>query len=605
MNTIRNFCIIAHIDHGKSTLADRLLEYTGTVEKREMQAQLLDSMDLEREKGITIKLAPVRMRYSPSASADRITQADSAEYILNLIDTPGHVDFQYEVSRSLAAVEGALLVVDSSQGIQAQTLANAYQAVDIGLKLIPVINKIDLPGAEPERVAAELVRTFGFDMSEMVYVSAKTGQNIDLLLQAIVERIPAPRGDVSAPLKALIFDSLYDSYRGVITYIRVVDGSLTAGQDMYMMAAGKGAQALEVGYFSPQMVKSSQLSTGEIGYIVTSLKDIALASVGDTVILEKYKDSVQALSGYKKVKPTVFAGLYPVDGTEYNRLRDGLAKLKMSDSALVTQNEKSPALGLGFRCGFLGMLHLDIIKERLERESDVTLIVTSPTVEYEVMLTGGQVMATSNPADFPDPSTIASVSEPWVLAEVLVPRDYVGAVLEMLSHYRGTYQDMQYLDEQKALIKYEIPLAAMIMDFYDDLKSVSSGYASLNYEHLGMREGDLVKMDILLAGDKVDTLAKIVERGEAERVGRAVVAKLKDLLPRQMFEISIQAAIGSRILARESLSAMRKDVTGYLYGGDRSRKDKLLKKQKEGKKKMKMFGKVNIPADVFLDLLKK
>ncbi|MFA7308749.1 MAG: translation elongation factor 4 [Patescibacteria group bacterium] len=595
MENIRNFCIIAHIDHGKSTLADRLLEFTGTVEKRDMQAQLLDSMDLEREKGITIKLAPVRMHYTLTGQ----------KYILNLIDTPGHVDFQYEVSRSLAAVEGALLVVDAAQGIQAQTLANAYQAQDIGLKLIPVINKIDLPGAEPERVAHELIKTFGFDMSEMIFVSAKTGQNIDGLLAAVIERIPAPKGDPNGNLQALIFDSLYDSYRGVIAYVRVVTGSLVANQKLYMLAADKSTESLEVGYFSPRMSKSDGIKTGEIGYIVTSLKDVSLASVGDTVMLEKEKTTTPGLPGYKKAKPTVFAGLYPTDGTDYARLRDGLSKLKMNDASLITTNEKSPALGLGFRCGFLGMLHLDIIKERLERENDLDLIVTSPTVEYDIELSDGTMFSTSNPADFPDPSRITAVAEPWVLAEILVPKDFVGPVMEMLSRYRGIYKDMSYLDETKTLIKFEIPLAAMIMDFYDDLKSVSSGYASLNYEHLGMREGDLVKMDILLAGDIIETLAKIVEKEEAEEVGRAMVAKLKELLPRQMFEVSIQAAIGSRILARESMSAMRKDVTGYLYGGDRSRKDKLLKKQKAGKKKMKMFGKVNIPSNVFLDLLKK
>jgi len=595
MNNIRNFCIIAHIDHGKSTLADRLLELTGTVSKREMKEQLLDSMDLERERGITIKLQPAHMNYVLNATP----------YTLNLIDTPGHVDFGYEVSRSLAAVEGALLVVDAAQGIQAQTLANAYQAQDQGLIMIPVINKIDLPAAEPEKVAQELINTFGFKEEEMIYVSAKTGQGVDEVLQAIVERIPAPKGNPDSDLRALVFDSNYDSYRGVIAYVRVVDGELKNNDKIFMMSAGKNAEALEVGFFTPKMIKADKLSTGEIGYIVTSLKDISLVGVGDTITLDKSRESIKALPGYKKVKPTVFAGVYPADSNDLNKLREGLSKLKMNDAALEFIGENSPVLGLGFRVGFLGMLHLDIIKERLEREFGLELIITHPTVGYEIELTNGEIFQTSNPADFPSADKLKRISEPWVRTEILLPKDYVGQVLEMLGRYRGVYKEIKYLDENKALIIYDLPLAVMIKDFYDELKSVSSGYASLNYEHIGLQEGDLVKMDILLAGDKIDSLAQVVERKEAEELGKKMVEKLKKIIPKQMFEVSIQAAVGAKVLARENLSAMKKDVIGYLYGGDRTRKDKLLKKQKEGKKKMKALGRVNVPSSVFLDLMKK
>uniref|UniRef100_A0A7C4M0Y0 Elongation factor 4 n=1 Tax=candidate division CPR3 bacterium TaxID=2268181 RepID=A0A7C4M0Y0_UNCC3 len=613
MKNIRNFCIIAHIDHGKSTLADRLLELTGTVSKRDMKAQLLDSMDLERERGITIKLQPARMDYSyeisnsqfPISNKFSMTNGQKDIFILNLIDTPGHVDFGYEVSRSLAAVEGALLIVDAAQGIQAQTLANAYQAQDQGLVMIPVINKIDLPAAEPEKVAQELINTFGFKEDEMIYCSAKTGEGVDDVLQAIVERIPAPKGNPEGSLRALVFDSNYDSYRGVITYIRVIDGELKNNDIINFMSLDKKADALEVGVFKPKMTRAEKLSAGEIGYIVTSLKDISLAGVGDTVTLEKTKDVVEKLPGYKKVKPTVFAGVYPADSNNLNKLREGLSKLKMNDAALEFIGENSPVLGLGFRVGFLGMLHLDIIKERLEREFGLELIITHPTVGYEIELTNGDTIYTSNPADFPGVDKLKRISEPWVQTEILLPKDYVGQVLEMLSRYRGVYKEVKYLDESKALIIYDIPLAVMIKDFYDDLKSVSSGYASLNYEHTGLREGDLVKMDILLAGDVIGSLAQIIDRTEAESLGREIVDKLKKIIPKQMFEVSIQAAIGSRILARETLSAMKKDVAGYLYGGDRSRKDKLINKQKEGKKKMKALGKVNVPSSVFLDLMKK
>ncbi|MBI2448418.1 elongation factor 4 [Candidatus Microgenomates bacterium] len=595
MKNIRNFCIIAHIDHGKSTLADRLLELTKTVSKREMTNQVLDSMDLERERGITIKLQPVRMSYTLNAE----------RYTLNLIDTPGHVDFSYEVSRSLAAVEGALLVVDAAQGIQAQTLAVASLAQEQGLKLIPVINKIDLPAADREKVAGELIATFGFKKEEMLYVSAKTGENVESILEAIIEKTPPPQGKIDGPLRALIFDANYDSYRGVITYIRIFDGSLKNKDIITMMAADKKTEALEIGHFTPKMQRTEALSCGEIGYIVTSLKDISLASVGDTIALEKDKMSTKALLGYQKVKPTVFAGVYPADSNDYGKLRDGISKLKMNDSSLSFVPEKSPALGLGFRCGFLGMLHLDIVKERLERESSLELVVTSPTVGYEIVKTNKETIFTSNPAEFPDPSAIAEIREPWVTTEILLPKTQVGNVMEMLGRYRGIYKDVSYLDETKALIKYELPLAVMVKDFYDDLKSVSSGYASLNYEHLGIRSGNLVKIDILLANERVDTLSRIVDKNEAQKEGSAIVKKLKELIPRQMFEIAIQAAIGSKVLARETISAMKKDVTGYLYGGDRTRKDKLLKKQKEGKKKMKALGKVHVPPSVFLDLMKK
>ena len=595
MKNIRNFCIIAHIDHGKSTLADRLLELTGTVSKREMKDQLLDTMDLERERGITIKLQPARMDYKLQATS----------YILNLIDTPGHVDFAYEVSRSLAAVEGALLIVDATQGIQAQTLANAYQAQDQGLVLIPVINKIDLPAAEPEKVANELINTFGFKKEEMIYVSAKTGQNVEQVLEAIVERIPAPKGNEKGNPRALIFDSKYDPYRGVVAYIRIFDGELKSGEKVFLTQARRGADALEIGYFKPGMLKTEKLLAGEIGYIVTSLKDISQVAVGDTLTLDKFKDNTTPLPGYKKIKPTVFAGIYPSDSNELNKLREGLSKLKMNDASLEFVGENSPVLGLGFRCGFLGMLHLDIIKERLEREFGLELIITHPTVGYEIELTNGEIIQTSNPADFPDAGRIKKISEPWVATEILLPKSYVGQVLEMLGRYRGIYKEIKYLDENKALILYDIPLAVMIKDFYDDLKSVSSGYASLNYEHIGLKEGNLVKMDILLAGDKIESLAQIVEKKEALEVGKEIVGKLKKIIPRQMFGVSIQAAVGARILARETLSAMKKDVIGYLYGGDRTRKDKLLKKQKEGKKKMKALGRVNVPSSVFLDLMKK
>jgi len=608
MNNIRNFCIIAHIDHGKSTLADRLLELTSTVSKRDMKDQILDTMDLERERGITIKLQPVRMGYVYKNPNDQISMPNQAQnpkpqlvighsdlvfsgskFILNLIDTPGHVDFSYEVSRSLAAVEGALLVVDATQGIQAQTLANAYQAQDLGLKLIPVINKIDLPAADREKV----------------YVSAKTGEGVREVLEAIVEHIPPPKGESKGSLRALIFDSNYDSYRGVIAYIRIIDGALKNNDIINIISANRKTEALEIGYFAPKMKRSELLSAGEIGYIVTSLKDISLVGVGDTVTLDKLKGLVKPLPGYKVIKPMVFAGVYPVDSTDLNKLREGLSKLKLNDASLQFTNENSPVLGLGFRCGFLGMLHLDIIKERLEREFGLELIITSPTVGYELELTNGTVTQTSNPADFPTADKIKRISEPWVETEILLPKSYVGSVLEMLGRYRGTYKDIKYLDENKALIIYEIPLAVMIKDFYDELKSVSSGYASLNYEHMGLKEGDLVKLDILLASEKIESLAQIVEKNEALKIGRETTEKLKKLVPRQMFEVSIQAAIGSKILARETISAMKKDVTGYLYGGDRTRKDKLLKKQKAGKKKMKALGRVNVPSSVFLDLMKK
>jgi len=591
MQNIRNFCIIAHIDHGKSTLADRLLELTETVEKREMKEQLLDTMELERERGITIKLQPVRMLYDA--------------FILNLIDTPGHVDFSYEVSRSLAAVEGALLVVDATQGIQAQTLANTYQAQKQGLKIIPIVNKIDLPAAEPERVASEMINTFGFSPEEILYISAKTGENVEQVLEAIIEKIPPPSGNAKDPLRALIFDADYDPYRGVVAYVKIVDGEIKNNEEIFIMAAEKKAEAMEIGCFTPQMKKGEKLSAGEIGYIVTSLKDISLVPVGDTITLNKYKKEIYPLEGYQRIKPVVFAGFYPVDSNDYNKLKEGLSKLKLNDASLDFVGEKSSALGLGFRCGFLGMLHLDIVRERLEREFNLDLVVTSPTVNYELELSDGKILKTNNPLNFPSPDKIKKIKEPWVLAEILLPKEYLGKVMEMLGQYRGVFKETEYLGEDKVFIKYELPLSCLIKDFYDQLKSVSSGFASLNYEHIGMREGDLIKLDVILAGEKINSLSQIVVREEAQQKAKRIVKKLKEILPRQLFEVAIQAAVGGKILARENLPALKKDVTGYLYGGDRTRKDKLLKKQKAGKKKMKALGKVHVPSSVFLDLMKK
>lgn len=596
-NQIRNFCIIAHIDHGKSTLADRLLEDTNTVTKREMKEQLLDQMDIERERGITIKLQPVRMDYEAPQTRER--------FILNLIDTPGHVDFSYEVSRSLAACEGAILVVDSTQGIEAQTLANAYLAVEHNLTIIPVVNKIDLPNSDREKTAQELISVFGFKPEEILYASGKTGEGVDSILQAIVERIPAPVGSPDAPMRALIFDSMYDTHRGVITYVRVVDGELPARTKLYALGSGAIAESLEVGFFRPQMEKGSSLKTGEVGYIVTGLREVSKARVGDTIALYSEKQHTEALPGYKHVTPMVYASIFPVSGDDYPMLRDAMDKLKLNDAALEYEPENIPSIGFGFRTGFLGLLHMDIVQERLSREYDLDLVLTAPSVAYEIVLTNGDRKVVHNPAQFPDPTSIKEILEPWMNVTILTPSTYIGSIMEIVTQRRGTSQDIKYVGSERVEMSFQMPLANIIIDFYDKLKSVSSGYASLNYELLGLRSSDLVKVDILVGGEKVEALAAVMHKSFAESEGRELVAKLKELIPRQQFEIAIQAAIGAKVIARETISALRKDVTGYLYGGDVTRKMKLLNKQKKGKKRMKKIGKVDIPQEAFLAVLKK
>jgi GTP-binding protein LepA len=593
--TIRNFCIIAHIDHGKSTLADRLLEMTKTVAAREMKAQLLDQMDLERERGITIKLQPVRMDY----------ELNGKKYILNLIDTPGHVDFSYEVSRSLAACEGAILVVDSTQGIEAQTLANAYLAVEHNLTLIPVVNKIDLPNSDRQKTAQELISVFGFKPEEILYASGKTGEGVDKILEQIVERVPSPIGNADAPMRALIFDSTYDIHRGVITYMRLVDGRLAPGEEIYMMGSETKADALEVGFFRPQMMKSPGLETGEVGYIVTGLREVSKARVGDTITALRDKGKTQALPGYKHVVPMVYASIFPVAGDDYPLLRDAMEKLKLNDAALEFEPENIPSIGFGFRTGFLGLLHMDIVQERLSREYNLDLVLTAPSVAYEILETNGTVKTVHNPAQFPDPSAINEIREPWMKVALLTPTDYIGPIMEIVTQRRGISKDIKYLGSDRVEMLFEMPLSSIIIDFYDKLKSVSSGYASLNYDFLELRPGDLVKIDVLVGGEKIDALASILHRSTAEHDGRELVSKLKTLIPRQQFEIAIQAAIGAKVIARETISALRKDVTGYLYGGDVTRKMKLLNKQKKGKKRMKKIGKVDIPQEAFLAVLKK
>lgn len=585
---IRNFCIIAHIDHGKSTLADRFIEKTRTLEMREMKhSQMLDTMDIEQERGITIKLQPVRMEWKG--------------HTLNLIDTPGHVDFTYEVSRSLAACEGAILVVDASQGIEAQTLANVYLAMEHNLKLIPVINKIDLPHAEPEKVAQEIETVLGLKRDEMILVSGKTGQNVEQVLDAIIERIPSPTEPEHNALRALIFDSIYDPYKGVVTYVRLFDGTVKTGDTIYMANTKVKTIVTEVGYFKPKYQPCDALQNGEIGYIVTGVKEVGETRVGDTVL---GAPTLPALPGYKQVKPMVFAGLYCVEGDDYHLLRDALGKLSLNDSALVYEPEKSQALGLGFRCGFLGLLHMDIVQERLEREYNLNLIITSPSVSYRVTASSETLMI-DNPASFPDPATIEQIEEPIVHLEIVAPKDYVGNIMKLVQDGRGQMKNIQYLDPTRVLLSFKAPLASIITDFYDDLKSISSGYASMNYQVDGYQVEDLVKMDILVAGEKVDAFSSIVVRSEAHRLGEALLVKLKDIIPRAQFPIALQAAIGAKIAARETIAAYRKDVTGYLYGGDVSRKKKLLQKQKEGKKRMKMVGQVNIPQEAFLAVLRK
>jgi len=598
---IRNFCIIAHIDHGKSTVADRMLELTGTVEKRAMQAQLLDSMDLEREKGITIKLQPVRMVWTPSHPP-----ADSAPapYTLNLIDTPGHVDFSYEVSRSLAACEGAVLVVDASQGIQAQTLANVYLAIEAGLAIIPVLNKIDLPAADPDRVAGEVATLLSCDPDQILRISAKTGSGVSELLDSIVRNVPPPTGDADAPTRALVFDSIYDDYRGVILFVRIVDGMLRRHDQLHLMAANASGLAVEIGIFRPAQTAQHDLETGQIGYVVTNLKSLAEARVGDTVTLESRQAS-SALPGYQRVKPFVFAGFFPSSGEQYSQLKDALEKLSLNDAALMYEPESSQVLGFGYRVGFLGLLHLDIIKERLEREYGLDMVVTSPSTDYIVRDTQGAEQTIRSAADLPDPSRISEIREPWIRGEVVVPGLYLGPVIQLINRIRGVQNSMNYLDESLALIDFEAPLANVLTDFYDSLKSVSSGYGSFSYELSGYKAGALVRLDILVGGEMIDSLSQIAHRDEAYRAGKQIVEKLKDLIPRQLFEVSLQAAIGGKIIAREDVKALGKNVTAKLYGGDVTRKNKLLDKQKQGKKRLKRIGKVDIPAEAFMVLVRK
>jgi GTP-binding protein LepA len=590
MDQIRNFCIIAHIDHGKSTLADRLLEITGTVEKRNMKSQLLDKMDLEREKGITIKLAPVRMNYKG--------------YQLNLIDTPGHVDFSYEVSRSLAACEGAILVVDASQGIQAQTLANVYLALAADLKIIPVLNKIDLPAADVERVTKEVVSLLGCRPEEILKISAKTGEGVAEVLDLIIDTVSPPSGNPSGQTRALIFDSYYDDYRGVILYVRIVDGKIDKNSSITMIGTASSGLALEVGSLSPEMLPSTSLSTGEIGYIVTNLKSTREARVGDTVTLSKNPAS-EALAGYKEVKPFVYAGFFPDSNENYQLLKDAIEKLSLSDSALQFSPENSPVLGFGVRIGFLGLLHMDIVKERLEREYGLELVVTNPSTDYRLLLNNGEEVDIKSASDLPDPASIEEIREPWIKGEVVCPKDYVGPVIQLISNKRGLQKNISFVDAQLALIEFEAPLANLLTDFYDQLKSITSGYGSFNYELSNYIAQDLVKLDFLVAGEKMDALSVMVHRTEADYIGRETVKKLKEVIPRQNFQVSLQAAIGGRFIAREDISAYRKDVTSGLYGGDVSRKKKVLAKQAKGKKRLKKFGKVDIPAEAFTVMLKR
>ena len=586
---IRNFCIIAHIDHGKSTLADRMLEITGTVAKREMKSQLLDSMELEREKGITIKLAPVCMKYK--------------EYTLNLIDTPGHVDFSYEVSRSLQAVEGAILVVDATQGIQAQTLANVYLALEQDLYIIPVINKIDLPASDVPRVTAEIINLLGCEESDIIKVSAKTGENVEAVLNAIIEKVPAPKESNSDEVKALIFDSYFDDYRGVVLYIRMFSGDLPKNANIHMMATGSNDIALEVGVLNPKMSPRGQLKDGEIGYIVTNLKATREARVGDTVTLTKQKAS-SALPGYKNVRPFVYAGFFPVSNDQYKDLKEALEKLSLSDSALQYEPENSPVLGFGLRIGFLGLLHMDIIRERLEREFKLDLIITNPSTDYHVTLTNGEQLDIRSASDLPDVSKIAEIREPWAKGEIITPKEYIGPILELIVGKRGIQKNISYIDT-RAVIDFEAPMANLLTDFYDQLKSATSGYASFNYELGGYYAEDLVRVDFLVAGERVDALSVMAHRSEADGIGRTVTKKLKEVIPRQNFEVALQAAIGARIIARETLGAFRKDVTVKIHTGDRDRKAKLMEKQKRGKARMKRFGKVDIPSEAFTVMLKR
>ena len=590
---IRNFSIIAHIDHGKSTLADRILELTHTVDPRSMRAQLLDSMDLERERGITIKAQAVRVFY---------TDSRGETYQLQLIDTPGHVDFTYEVSRSLAACEGALLVVDASQGVEAQTVANTYLAVESGLELIPCLNKVDLPGAEPQRVAGEVAELLGEPADTVRRISAKTGEGIIEVLDELIERVPPPAGDPDAPPRALIFDSEFDQYRGVIAYIRVVDGTFTKGEAIRAMQAGTEAEIDDIGFFTPQMTPAPALHAGEVGFLITGIKDVTRLRVGDT-LTSKQRPAAEPLPGYREVKPMVFCGLFPIDTDDYPDLRDALEKLSLNDAALSWEPETSDALGFGFRCGFLGLLHMDIVRERLEREYDLELLTTMPSVEYEVTLTDGSVLPIHSPNDFPDPARVAEVREPFIRASILSPKEFVGQIMELCQERRGEHAGMHYLSAERVQLTYDLPLAEIVLDFFDQLKSRTRGYASLDYDLIGLRDSDLVKLDILLAGDPIDALSMLVHRSKAQSAGRMLTEKLREKIPRQQYDVPIQAAIGSRIVARETIKAYRKDVIAKCYGGDISRKRKLLEQQKRGKQRMKQVGRIEVPQEAFLAVL--
>ena len=589
-DNIRNFSIIAHVDHGKSTLSDRLLEATGTIEKRNMKAQLLDRLEIERERGITIKSVPVRMDYKA---------ADGGNYVLNLIDTPGHVDFSYEVSRSLAACEGAVLVVDAAQGVEAQTVANSYLAADLDLELIPVLNKIDLPSAHPEQVKRELEEIIGIDAGDAVPVSAKTGEGVPELLERIVRDIPVPSGDASAPLQALIFDSVYDNYRGVICYVRVVNGTLSAGQNVRFMATAQDYELTEVGVFKPEMIQVGALGPGEVGYICASIKTIDEARVGDTVT-ESARPAAEPLAGYKKVKPVVFCGFYPIEREDINQLREALEKLQINDSAISFEPENSAALGFGFRCGFLGLLHMEIAKERLSREFGVDLVATAPNVVYQILLTDGSVKEAHRPSDFPEQVRIEEIREPYIKLSIFMPDQFVGAAMQLCQEMRGSYSGMDYIAPERVRLTYDMPLAEFILDFHDRLKSCTRGYASLDYEHVGFRAANLVKVDVLLQEEPVDAFSFICHADQAYHRGHAVVGKLKELIPRQLFEVPVQAAVGKKVIVRMNIKAVRKDVLAKCYGGDVTRKRKLLEKQKEGKKRMKQVGHVSIPQEAFL-----
>jgi GTP-binding protein LepA len=593
MDHIRNFSIIAHIDHGKSTLADRILEITGAVDPKKMKAQMLDSMDLERERGITIKAQAVRVEY---------TAANGETYHLHLIDTPGHVDFSYEVSRSLAACEGALLVVDAAQGVEAQTVANTYLAIENGLELIPVMNKVDLPGAEPERVAGEIADLLGGDASDAIPISAKTGEGVVDVLEAIVARVPPPAGKPAAPPRALIFDSEFDQYRGVIAYVRMVDGAFRKNGRILAMQNGTEADIDDIGFFRPAMTAVQGMEAGDVGYLITGIKDVAKLRVGATVTALD-RPATEPLEGYREVRPMVFCGLFPIDTDRFEDLRDALEKLALNDAALSWEPETSEALGFGFRCGFLGLLHMEIVRERLEREYGLDLLATTPNVRYEVLLTNGDEVEVHSPTDLPDPGTIEAIEEPFIRATIICPAEQVGAVMELCQGRRGTHIDMHYLSPQRVQIRYDMPLAEIVLDFFDLLKSSTKGYASLDYEPIGNQASDLVKVDILLAGDRVDALSIIVHRDFAYEQGKKLVARLRKTIPRQLFDVPVQAAIGSNILARETVKALRKDVTAKLYGGDVTRKQKLLKKQKAGKKRMKSVGRVDVPQEAFLAVL--